>query len=149
MEIINTATSSLCSIAAPALPPRRPFSGDLMRRKKGARRQSIIQISASKRDQDFSGKLVDENMVVLRKRIQEMNMLEKNYEAPQHWMEWEKQYKKENYDVDVCEAVGFLQSKLMETRPSVALGMGALLLFSVSSSSAMVLFHLMAMIKGF
>ncbi|OMO88104.1 ABC transporter-like protein [Corchorus olitorius] len=145
----NKEQVTIPSSAPPALPPRRPFSGDLMRRKKGAKRQSIIQISASKRDHDFSGKLVDENMVVLRKRIHEMNMLEKNYEAPQHWMEWEKKYKKENYDVDVCEAVGFLQSKLMETRPGVALGMGALLLFSVSSSSAMVLFHLMAMIKGF
>ncbi|RDX90951.1 hypothetical protein CR513_27132, partial [Mucuna pruriens] len=38
------------------------------------------------------GRLVDENMIVLRLRIKEMKMLEANEEVPSHWMEWEKQY---------------------------------------------------------
>ncbi|XVE74729.1 hypothetical protein DITRI_Ditri12bG0041100 [Diplodiscus trichospermus] len=144
-------TSSLCNNSlASALPPRRPFAGgDLICRKKGTggAKKVNIKILASK-GHDFDGKLVDESMVVLRKRIQEMRMLETKYEPPQHWMEWEKEYKKANYEVDVCEAVGYLQSKLMETRPAVALGIGALLLFSLPTSMAAVLFPVMAMIKG-
>ncbi|WRX15784.1 hypothetical protein QQP08_008271 [Theobroma cacao] len=145
------ATSSLCSTTS-ALSPR-PFSGDPLCRRKGlgGEKRAVIKISASKRDahgRDFDGKLVDESMIVLRKRIHEMSMLEKNHEPPEHWMEWEKQYKKADYDSDVCEAVGYLQSKLMETRPSVALGMGAALLFSVSTSTAVLLFHVMAVLKG-
>ncbi|XVF43657.1 hypothetical protein PTKIN_Ptkin02bG0058300 [Pterospermum kingtungense] len=146
------ATSSLFNHSpAPALPPCF-FSGDLIcpKRGSGGAKARTIKVLAAKRDahsHNFDGKLVDESMVVLRKRIQETSMLEKSYEAPQHWMEWEKQYKKENYDRDVCEAVGYLQYKLMETRPGVALGMGALLLFTVPSSMAVLLFHLMPMIK--
>ncbi|XVF85323.1 hypothetical protein PTKIN_Ptkin17bG0108500 [Pterospermum kingtungense] len=134
------------SLASSAL-PLTPFSGHSLRRKK-----ANIKISASKKDAyspNFDDNLVDESMVVLRKRIHEMRMLEMRYEPPQHWMEWEKQYKRSNnYDCDVCEAVGYLQAKLMETRPSLALGMGALLLLSVPTSMAVVLFHMMAMMKG-
>ncbi|KAL6982114.1 hypothetical protein U1Q18_023730 [Sarracenia purpurea var. burkii] len=32
---------------------------------------------------------VDENLIVLRKRIHEMKMKERNYEPPSHWMEWD------------------------------------------------------------
>ncbi|XP_022775671.1 uncharacterized protein LOC111317503 [Durio zibethinus] len=147
---MEATTFSLCNSLA--LAPR-PFSGDPICRKKGfgGAKPLNIKILAAKRDahsHNFDGKLVDESMVVLRKRIHEMSMLEKSYEPPKHWMEWEKQYKKANYDLDVCEAVGYLQSKLMETRPGVALGMGALLLFSLPTSMAVVLFHVMAMIKG-
>jgi len=35
---------------------------------------------------------VDESMIILRKRIREMKMIERNYEHPEDWMEWEKQY---------------------------------------------------------
>ncbi|XVE85379.1 hypothetical protein DITRI_Ditri17bG0086100 [Diplodiscus trichospermus] len=147
------ATSSLCNSLVSA-PPFSPFSGQSICRKKGLRgvKTKNVKIFASRRDaysHNFNGKLVDESMIVLRKRIHEISMLEKGYEPPEHWMEWEKQYKKSNYDFDVCEAVGYLQSKLIETRPSVALGMGALLLLSLPTSSAVVLFHIMATIKGF
>ncbi|XWS63900.1 hypothetical protein CRYUN_Cryun06bG0141200 [Craigia yunnanensis] len=147
------ATSSLCNNSLASVLPPRPFSGGLLCRKKGfgGRKTLNIKIMASKRDaygHNFDGKLVDENMIVLRKRIQEMSILEKSYERPHHWMEWEKKYKKANYELDVCEAVRYLQSKLMETRPDVALGMGALLLFSIPTSMAVLLFHVMPMIKG-
>ena len=145
-------TSSLCNSLASAL-PLTPFSGHSICRKKGfgGAKTLNIKILSSKRDahsHNFDGKLVDESMVVLRKRIYEMSMLEKSYEPPERWMEWEKQYKKSNYDSDVCEAVGYFQSKLMETRPGLALGMGAVLLFSLPTSMAVVLLHIMAMIKG-
>ncbi|GMJ13311.1 hypothetical protein HRI_005000300 [Hibiscus trionum] len=131
---------------ASSLPLRRPFSG-----KSTTCRGKGFRILASKRDahsHNFDGKLVDEGMIVLRRRIHEMTMSENNYEPPPHWMEWEKEYKKANYDNDVCEAVGYLQTKLMETRPSLALGMAVLFLFSLPTTFAIVMYHVMQVIKG-
>ncbi|KAJ4975006.1 hypothetical protein NE237_008180 [Protea cynaroides] len=89
------------------------------------------------------GKLVDENMIVLRMRIQEMKMVESSQERlPEDWMEWEKRYYT-HYDSDICEAVGLLQTQLMKTRPSVALGMVALVTLSVPMLMFMVALHLM------
>ncbi|GMI75152.1 hypothetical protein like AT2G01300 [Hibiscus trionum] len=134
------------SIVSLSLPLRRPFSDkSIICRRKG------FEILASRRDahnHNFNGKLVDESMIVLRMRIHEITTSEKNEELPRHWMEWEKEYKKANYDLDVCEAVGYLQSKLIETRPSLALGMAVLILFSLPASFAIVVYHVMHMIKG-
>ncbi|KAG9139254.1 hypothetical protein Leryth_011264 [Lithospermum erythrorhizon] len=66
-----------------------------------------------------NGRLVDENMIVLRKRIHEMKIIERNYEPPAEWMDWEKNYYV-NYDSIICDAMGMLQSQLMNTRPSLA-----------------------------
>ncbi|KAJ4973226.1 hypothetical protein NE237_006400 [Protea cynaroides] len=93
------------------------------------------------------GKLVDENMIVLRMRIQEMKMVESSQEPPEDWMEWEKRYYT-HYDSDICEAVGLLQTQLMKTRPSVALGMVALVTLCVPTSTFMVALHLMKMATG-
>ncbi len=70
-----------------------------------------------------------------------MSMIEKNYEAPSDWMDWEKRYYT-SYDSFICEAMGVLQTQLMNTRPSVALGAIALIALSVPTSSAVVLHHL-------
>ncbi|GMJ03710.1 hypothetical protein HRI_004040200 [Hibiscus trionum] len=83
---------------------------------------------------------VDENMIVLRKRIHEMKMIERNYEPPADWMEWEKRYYT-SYDSIICDVLGVLQSVLMNTRPSVALGMVALMVFSLPASAAFVFLH--------
>ncbi|WP_248793031.1 hypothetical protein, partial [Escherichia coli] len=64
-------------------------------------------------------------------------MEEANYEAPSNWMEWEKKYYA-NYDSDVCEAVGLLQTQLMNTRPSFVIGTAVLLVLIVTTSTAMV-----------
>ncbi|KAF8378639.1 hypothetical protein HHK36_029988 [Tetracentron sinense] len=98
-------------------------------------------------DGNYSGRFVDENMIVLRKRIHEMKMVERNYEPPSDWMEWEKRYYT-SYDSDICEAMGLLQSLLMDTRPCVALVMVALITLSVPASTAMILFHLMEILNG-
>ncbi|KAF1879272.1 hypothetical protein Lal_00047946 [Lupinus albus] len=97
-------------------------------------------------DQNFGGRLVDESMIVLRKRIHEMNMIERNYEAPSDWMDWEKRYYT-SYDSIICESMGFLQTQLMNTRPSLALGVMALVALSVPTSTALVLFHLVDFTK--
>lgn len=99
-------------------------------------------------DQNYnSGRLVDESMIVLRKRIHEMKMVEKNYEPPSDWMDWEKRYYT-SYDSTICELMGFLQSQLMNTRPSLAFGMMALIILSVPTLSAVVLFHLIEFTKS-
>lgn len=109
------------------------------------RKSQMIQF-AQKRDTygwDHGGGLVDENMVVLRRRIQEMKMAEMNHEAPSNWMDWEKRYYYASYQSDVCGFVGFLQTVLMNTRPGLAIGMMALLVSSVPASVFLILMHLM------
>lgn len=85
-------------------------------------------------------------MIVLRKRIHEMKMVERNYEPPSHWMEWEKRCFT-SYDSLVCEIVGVLQSQLMNTRPSLALGLFVLIAFSVPISSTLVFSHFLQITK--
>lgn len=91
--------------------------------------------------------LVDENLIVLRQRIHEMKMVERNYEPPEEWMEWEKRYYA-SYDSYICEAMGLLQAQLMNTRPSLALGIMALIAVSVPTSTAMVVSRLVDVITS-
>ncbi|XP_058082493.1 uncharacterized protein LOC131230610 [Magnolia sinica] len=124
----------------PQLPPIRPSCPKRLR---------IVASAARKNGHDwgFGGRLVDEDMIVLRKRIHEMKMAEKNNEPPVHWMEWEKRYYT-CYDSDVCEAVGLLQTLLMNTRPSLAIGMVAFVGLSVPTSTVMIMFHLIELAKS-
>ncbi|GAV74272.1 hypothetical protein CFOL_v3_17752, partial [Cephalotus follicularis] len=110
------------------------------------KRRCTKNISASKRDNNYGGNLVDEDMIVLRKRIHEMKMKEMNYEPPSSWMQWEKLYYA-NYDSDICDAMGFLQTKLMDTRPSLALAMMLLIVFSVPTSMVVVMFRFATLLR--
>jgi len=76
-----------------------------------------------------------------------MNMIEKNYEAPSDWMEWEKRCYT-NYDSIICEVMGVLQTQLMNTRPSFALGVIAFVAISVPTFSVVVFFHLLELAKS-
>lgn len=128
-----------------------PKHSSLCLHPKRAPSSSSTRIFASRNeahDQNYySGRLVDESMIVLRKRIHEMKMVERNYEPPSDWMDWEKRYYT-SYDSTICELMGFLQSQLMNTRPSLAFGMMALIILSVPTSSAVVLFHLIEFTKS-
>ncbi|KAL6573809.1 hypothetical protein OROHE_002268 [Orobanche hederae] len=107
-------------------------------------------ICATRREfenQDFSGRRVDESMIVLRMRIHEMKMGENNYEPPREWMDWERRIYT-NYDSMICDGMGHLQSYMMETRPSLALGMIALIALSVPISTAVVMSNLLELIRG-
>lgn len=64
-------------------------------------------------------------------------MVERNYEPPSHWMDWEKRCFT-SYDSFICEMMGVLQSQLMNARPSFALGLISLVALSVPISSAFV-----------
>lgn len=81
-------------------------------------------------------------MIILRKRIHEMKVIDRNYEPPAEWMDWEKQYYGRR-DEFICELVGLLQLQLMNTRPSLALGMLMLISMSVPSSAVMMISRLM------
>nr|XP_033512854.1 uncharacterized protein LOC104099573 [Nicotiana tomentosiformis] len=135
------STTSILSI--PSL-PSKPFS------QKRSINTKIMTLAMKREANDqnyYNGRNVDENMIVLRKRIQEMKMIEKNYEPPAEWMVWEKKIYG-NYNSSICEAMGLLQSLLMNTRPGLALGMVALVALSVPISTVVVLFNLVEFTKG-
>ncbi|KAL2896500.1 Protein FAR-RED ELONGATED HYPOCOTYL 3 [Bienertia sinuspersici] len=62
-----------------------------------------------------------------------MKIVERNYEPPKEWMEWEKQMYAQ-YDENICMILGVVQTLLMKARPSVALGTLALVTLSVPTS---------------
>ncbi|CAK9153358.1 unnamed protein product [Ilex paraguariensis] len=134
-------------ISSPVLPARR-FSIHPPRRIRSLGRVNM-EVSASRKADDryYDGRLVDKNIIVLRMRIKEMKMMETSHEPPSDWMEWEKKYY-EHYYEDVCEAVGLLQSYLMNTRPSLALGMAALVALSVLISTFVVMLNVIEIAKG-
>lgn len=149
---MSLTTSSFLSLS---LPQRPYYPGDSTRRRLGFDRRRTARpprghkfACALQRDASFGhgydGKLVDEDMIVLRMRIHEIKMSEKSQAeaAASDWMEWEKKYYCEDYDSDICEAVGLLQSRLMNTRPSLALAMLGLVSLSVPISLGVVLLHL-------
>ncbi|KAF3779854.1 hypothetical protein EJ110_NYTH31687 [Nymphaea thermarum] len=90
-------------------------------------------------DRNFGCRIVDENMFLLRKRIHEMKMVERNYEAPAGWMDWEKKYHLA-YASHVHEGVGLLQKFLIGRRPSV--GIMVLVGLSLPTAASLVLFNL-------
>ncbi|CAI9785430.1 unnamed protein product [Fraxinus pennsylvanica] len=117
--------------------------------RKPARVRVYSPVFAVKRDAGHDkGRLVDENMIVLRMRIHQMKMAEGNHAPPPpNWMEWEKKWYV-NYDSDVFEAVGLLQNLLMDSRPSFVVGGVALMILSGSTSLALLMFLLVDIFKG-
>jgi len=75
---------------------------------------------------------VDAEMIVLRKRIQELRMQETNYAPPQHWMKWEKEWSV-TYASDICQFIGWLQNMLINIRPAIAIAALALISVSVTT----------------
>ncbi|XP_072979962.1 uncharacterized protein [Typha angustifolia] len=137
------------SIPAPPSSSSSPLLSAFQRTKSPclhvSRRRTRTVGCASKGDangSNYGGRMVDENMVVLRKRIHETRMAERSVELPSNWMEWEKEYYDGNYGSDVCEIVGLLQAFLMNTRPSMAIGLVMLLVMSVPTSVILILVHL-------
>ncbi|KAK5818018.1 uncharacterized protein LOC108488554 [Gossypium arboreum] len=96
---------------------------------------------------DYVGKLVDENMIVLRMRIKDTKISE-GFELPSEWMEWEKQYYL-HYNEDVCEAMGVLQNLLVNVRPSFGIAMVVLVLLSFPISTGVTLFHVLQLGQWF
>ncbi|TYG40047.1 hypothetical protein ES288_D12G062200v1 [Gossypium darwinii] len=96
---------------------------------------------------NHSGQLVNESLIVLRKRIHDLKIIERNYEPPADWMEWEKQYYT-SYNEFICQILGLLQSYLMNTKPSSALGILALVTIYLQASIIMDSVHLVQAANG-
>ncbi|XP_066313983.1 uncharacterized protein [Miscanthus floridulus] len=95
--------------------------------------------SSRRDDAEFScnnggGRMVDEGMVVLRRRIHEMEAAERGWEPPQEWAAWEKEWYA-TYDADVCQLLGVLQAFLTSSRPGVGVGLVAVLVLAVPASA--------------
>nr|XP_007143017.1 hypothetical protein PHAVU_007G036600g [Phaseolus vulgaris]ESW15011.1 hypothetical protein PHAVU_007G036600g [Phaseolus vulgaris] len=107
-------------------------------------------ISASESDSSghyYDGKMVDQNMILLRMRIREIETVEMKGKGPSDWSEWEKNYF-QNYGSDVCEVLGLLQRLLMNTRPSHALATIVVLMLTTSMPILQLLFHFVAFVNG-
>ncbi|CAL4977502.1 unnamed protein product [Urochloa decumbens] len=103
--------------------------------------------SSSRRDDaEFScgggGRLVDEGMLVLRRRIHEMRAAERGWEPPEEWAAWEKEWYG-TYDADVCELLAALQGFLVSSRPGVGVGILAVLALAVPASAFVLVTHLL------
>ncbi|ONK66355.1 uncharacterized protein A4U43_C06F6870 [Asparagus officinalis] len=108
-------------------------------------RKNLVKVrSASKQDgYGYEYGLVDQNMIVLRKRMEELRMTERLDQDPtEEWTEWEKNYYRSCYVSDVCQAVGLIQMFAMSVRPGVALGLVGLILLSVPVSVILIAIHL-------
>ncbi|XAR52488.1 hypothetical protein NMG60_11020604 [Bertholletia excelsa] len=143
------ASSSTFIRPSPVLPQRPSCAIGKAEQRRGRRLPAPILAARNEaHGRDYwGGRLVDESMIILRKRIHEMKMIERNYEPPSHWSDWEKSCYA-GYDAFICEAVGLLQSQLMNTRPSLALGVMALVMMSVPTSVALLLLHAVGVTQG-
>lgn len=141
----NTLCSSIV-LPSPSRSKNRKF-GQVKPRPSGRKVSVKAVMDSGDSNYKRQGQMVDESMIVLRKRIHEMKMIERNYEPPVNWMAWEKQYYS-CYDELICQGVGFLQSYLMNCRPSLALGLVAVVAMSVSASGFMVASRLLELANG-
>eukprot|EP00253_Pinus_taeda_P033592 PITA_33592 len=137
------------SVADRALGGLLPLDTKILR---SVRKSQIFQIHLTKKRgpskaESFGGSnqfwsegasRVDAELIVLRKRIRDLKLQERNYAPPQHWMKWEKQWSV-TYASDVCEAMGLLQNKLMNTRPCTAIAALAMISLSVPASLLLLL----------
>lgn len=86
-------------------------------------------------------------MIVLRRRIHEMEVAERNYEAPPHWSDWERQYYTA-YGSDVCELAGLVQALLLRTRPGYGIAIAVLVAMSVPASAVLMWVQLVGALKA-
>jgi len=105
-------------------------------------RRAVVEATSSSANQIGSGdpSIVDAEMIVLRKRMQELNMQEIKYAPPQHWMKWEKEWSV-TYTSDICQFIGWLQNMLINTRPALAMAALALISLSLLASVLLLLFQ--------
>ncbi|XP_062192085.1 uncharacterized protein LOC133895637 [Phragmites australis] len=104
-----------------------------------------VRCSSRPDDAEFScggGRLVDEGMVVLRRRIHEMKAAETNWEPPAEWAAWEEEWYG-SYDADVCDLFSALQAFLASSRPGVGVGLVVLLMLAVPTSAFVLVSHLL------
>ncbi|GLJ09358.1 hypothetical protein SUGI_0107290 [Cryptomeria japonica] len=100
-----------------------------LRKKKKTR----FAVKADSSRESGGSSIVDEGMLVLRKRIHQLRMEERNYLLPQNWTEWEKKWYP-TYCSGVYSSLGWLQNMLINTRPGFAVAFLALISLSGPAS---------------
>eukprot|EP00253_Pinus_taeda_P024755 PITA_24755 len=110
------------------------------RERRVSQRQFAVKAASSGEYRFGSGgpNMVDANMIVLRKRILDLKMQEKNYKTPEEYMEREKDWYP-GYHARVFMVMEWLQSALINTRPIVAICVLSLISASVSLAIIIVL----------
>ncbi|TVU22177.1 hypothetical protein EJB05_31859, partial [Eragrostis curvula] len=105
-----------------------------------------VRCAASGRDDaEFGcggGRMVDEGMAELRRRIHEMRAAERGWEPPAEWAAWEKEWYG-TYDADVRDLVAVLQALLLSARPGVGVGIVAALALAVPASAFVLISHIL------
>ncbi|KAK3163739.1 hypothetical protein QOZ80_1AG0007710 [Eleusine coracana subsp. coracana] len=149
MQLVSCEFAAVRAPVPAAWSGPRPSSLRTSNKKKPA---AAVRCAASRRDDaEFgcgeSGRLVDEGMVELRRRIHEMHAAERNWEPPADWCAWEKEWYG-NYDADVCHLVGALQAFLLGARPGVGVGILAALVLAVPASGFVIVSHLLDAWRG-
>ncbi|KAI3785224.1 hypothetical protein L1987_44339 [Smallanthus sonchifolius] len=124
-----------------------PFSNPVF---SGCRRRHHSQTKSfvvnARRGANDRRNIVDENMIVLRMRIKEVEMDGLPPARSENWMEWEKKYY-EHYIGDVCEVMRMVQMCLMNNRPSLVLGTLALLMLIMTLSVSDVIYDFISLVK--
>ncbi|CAO2160846.1 unnamed protein product [Urochloa humidicola] len=128
----------------PSLPTTAP-SLTTTKRKPAAVVRCHRRSSSRRDDAEFScsgGRLVDEGMLILRRRIHEMRAAERGWEPPEEWAAWEKEWYG-TYDADVCGFLAAVQEFLVTSRPGVGVGILAVLALAVPASAFVLVSHLL------
>ncbi|KAL8241863.1 hypothetical protein R6Q59_012165 [Mikania micrantha] len=137
----------------PLKPTGAPFSGKLRHPKRAYLGDHNRPATMAFKKDGSDGKMVDENMIVLRERIRktkaEMECYNDHRRLPENWMQWEKIYVYSGcYHSDVYEVVAFLQRFLIGSRPSVALGLVAVFVIGGSTAAVTVMQCLINSVQG-
>jgi len=82
--------------------------------------------------------MVDSNMMVLRKRIQNIRIQETCFESPADWAEWERTAYP-SYRADVCFMLSTMQSQLLTLRPGTVISIVSVLMAVVPVMSILFL----------
>ncbi|KAI3726432.1 hypothetical protein L1987_66229 [Smallanthus sonchifolius] len=129
-----------------AIPVSNPiFSGCRLRHNRRYSQTKSFVVNA-RRGANNRRNIVDENMIVLRMRIREMEMDGLPPARSENWMEWEKNYY-EHYIGDVCEAMRMVQMCLMNNRTSLVLGILTVLMLIVTLSVSDVIYDFISLVK--
>lgn len=130
-------------------PPNATAATVRFTRRTGGNRTVVLSVAprSGRRDEwvndSGGGRLVDEDMATLRRRIREAKAASESEEEdsvdggvlglPAEWTELERRHHG-SYVAGVREVVGLLQALLMSTRPGLGAGVVALVLLSVPAS---------------
>merc|ERR1712226_1454906 len=118
---------------------RLPTLSASKRKREVSSRRLVVNAASSREHQFGSGdhNMVDANMILLRKRMFDLKMQDKNDKTPEERMEWEKKLYPA-YHAHVLMAMQWLQCSLINTHPIVAFTLLGLISASVSLSVVIV-----------